>query len=420
MAVIFSSLGDKDDFDTVVGSVTDTVDATYLTGVKIRLSTNSPAAAAHVTKNSILGDAGRRVVLGWLTLSSLPAAGRVIAQILDSSGNSVWGLQLSAAGVLFNAPTGATSATGRTLVINSRLLLEVAYTITNTTTFEFRVYVNGVLDSTANAGTLTRTGSNRLQIGRAATWPVNSTMDISGVYVDDVADLSSAAIASQLFFGYPTIGTRFLSDGGDVTSDLSDWSTVPAQATSDTSHPQAGTRGIKLAGTTGVNVALVKNAVLSDAGGRGSCWVYFDGYPTTPAFSTIISARRRDGFTVMAIVVNNAGEIFVQPVTTAFLASGTHVDDGTQTVALNTLTEISWAFTITGPTTYTMAVWVNGVLSSSQTGSYGALETIWTESFVLSNRTTVAGTNFWFDTVLTEPVTALLPRIQHYRRLRAA
>lgn len=188
-ALIFTSVGETTDFTATAGDVTDAAESAFLSGFRMRLNVGSPAVTASATKNSILADAGRRMTFlaRW---SAFPSANRSFLGLQDSSGNYVYVAQLTAAGVLVNAPVGATAATGSTLSTNTIYRISLSYTITNTTTFTFKLYVNNVLDSTANAGTMTRTGTDRLQFIHANTWPVNMTGDYSSIYVDDGADLN--------------------------------------------------------------------------------------------------------------------------------------------------------------------------------------------------------------------------------------
>ncbi len=187
MSAIFYSRGDKDDFTTLAGTVTDVADAAFGSGQKMRLSVGSPAVTVSATRNSVLADAGRRLTFE-VVFSALPSASRSFFVINDTSGNAVFVLQLSSGGALINAPVGATAVVGSMLATGTKYRISVGYTVTNTTTFEFRVRVNGVLDSTANAGTLTRTGSDRLQFIHNTNWPVNGTYDYSNIYVDDGTD----------------------------------------------------------------------------------------------------------------------------------------------------------------------------------------------------------------------------------------
>ena len=70
-----------------------------------------------------------------------------------------WCLILGAGGKLVNTPQGATAVTGSTVLsANTWYRISVSYYVQNLTTFTFKVYVNGVLDSTANAGTMSLGG----------------------------------------------------------------------------------------------------------------------------------------------------------------------------------------------------------------------------------------------------------------------
>lgn len=84
--------------------------------------------------------------------------------IQQPGGTVVMNLALQTTGKINNTPNGATTATGTAvLAINTWYRISISYFVTNTTTFAFKVYVNGVLDSTANAGTMANITSNKFR-----------------------------------------------------------------------------------------------------------------------------------------------------------------------------------------------------------------------------------------------------------------
>ena len=79
------------------------------------------------------------------------------------------------------------------LAINTWYRISFSYYITNTTTFQGKIYINGILDSTANAGTLTRTGSDNFVLGLASGGRGNNI----NYYFDDIYVATGGASSSS-------------------------------------------------------------------------------------------------------------------------------------------------------------------------------------------------------------------------------
>lgn len=112
--------------------------------------------------------------------------------LYDASLNQVYTLFLTAGGNLKSQPVGATAVTGTQGIepgVWYRFCL--SYVITNTTTFSFKLYVNGKLDTTATAGTMTRTGTALGVFACAAASQKNGrSIWTDNIYVDDRSDQS--------------------------------------------------------------------------------------------------------------------------------------------------------------------------------------------------------------------------------------
>jgi len=152
----------------------------------IALDTGSPAGNSTATKNGVLADAGRRVSL-WVRFSdSTPDVNTNIVIFQNTSGNNVYNLVLNTTGVLSNNPVGATAVAGtKVLSDNTWYRITISYTITNTTTFRFELYIDGVFESSATAGTLTRTGTDKFRIASNGGAGANKINRFDDIYIDD-------------------------------------------------------------------------------------------------------------------------------------------------------------------------------------------------------------------------------------------
>jgi hypothetical protein len=119
-----------------------------------------------------------------LLFDSLPAAVAGFWALLTSVGLTVATVNVNATGTLALAPAGATLVNGTTvLAINTWYVIGLAYTITNTTTFRFDLFINDVLELSATAGTLTRTASSIFQPRIGSAWGTNRNLWIDDIYV---------------------------------------------------------------------------------------------------------------------------------------------------------------------------------------------------------------------------------------------
>lgn len=154
----------------------------------IKLSTGSPAVQARAQADTVLADAGRRISFWYRQSATTPAQANMLS-IQDGSGLSVCVFNLLTNGTLRIAPSGATAADGTTVfAVNTWHRISIAYTITNTTTFKFVLWIDGILQATATAGTLTRTGSARLLLIASVSSGVNFDAWYDDIYVDNGSD----------------------------------------------------------------------------------------------------------------------------------------------------------------------------------------------------------------------------------------
>lgn len=176
-------------FSSISGATVTSDSSVVFTGPRsIRFHTT---LLSYVNKNAILADAGRRISFRF-RFDTLPAStsAQVLSCATSGGGADVLTLYLSSAGKLVNTPVGATPATGTTtLSTNTWYQVCFCYSVTNTTTYQVKVYVNGVLDSTTSAGTLTGVGTSDLYLVADTNFG-DALVYVSDIYVDDTNDKS--------------------------------------------------------------------------------------------------------------------------------------------------------------------------------------------------------------------------------------
>lgn len=170
-------------YATNSGTVTAATDQSHTGSYSIKCNSGAGAVTALVsTKTGILADSGSQISF-YFRFDVLPSANETFCFINDSSNIVVLKTRLGPSGVIVNSPQGATAATGtKILAVNTWYRICISYYITNTTTYQCKVYVNGVLDSTTNAGTLIRTGTNRLMLQIEGTAGANKNHWFDDIY----------------------------------------------------------------------------------------------------------------------------------------------------------------------------------------------------------------------------------------------
>lgn len=140
------------------GTVASATDQSYTGPRSIKL-TSTPTVDA-VLLTGFAQDTGTRISFRFM-FSALPAAKASIFATLNGAATlAQYILYLNTNGTLNSEPVGATAATGtKVLAANTWYQISICYTITNTTTFRFVVYVSDFKDTDTSAGTLTNTAS---------------------------------------------------------------------------------------------------------------------------------------------------------------------------------------------------------------------------------------------------------------------
>lgn len=153
-----------------------------------KVSSGAGNATAGFRKAGIMADAGRRGSFSFI-IDTIPTTMAKIFMITQSSGTNVLIINLNTNGKLQFGGLGATQVNGSTtLAVNTRYRISFGYTITNTTTYRFDVYVDGVSQGSATAGTLTNVTSDRIYIGFSTAPGANINAWYGDIYIDDGTD----------------------------------------------------------------------------------------------------------------------------------------------------------------------------------------------------------------------------------------
>ncbi len=205
----------------------------------------------------------------------------------------------------------------------------------------------------------------------------------------------------------------YLSDCGDATGDLSEFAGVSGTVSVSTNRPVTGTRSLEMDSGGGSAAYVITSAdpagafPLQGAGNagsrRGSSYHEFDAYPATSA----------------AIIRDHSGAFFeIRLTSTGTLqlvtnqtASPVTLKTSVATVSLNTQTRVSWAYTTTTTSNFTIKVWIGGSLVITATQADGTLGDVggynldygWFTNPGASKKTWVD--NIWVenDATLTDP-----------------
>lgn len=173
-------------FAAITNNASSATDQAY-TGLRsIKLFTGSPALQAIVrTGAGVVADAGSQISF-YIRRTRIPTANETTPLFIVATSGvlSIFTLSWGTAGTIWNRPQGATAVQGTAvLAINTWYRVSVSYYITDTTTYTCKVYVNGVLDSTTNAGTLTRTASSLVRFLGHDGIGANESVWIDNIYV---------------------------------------------------------------------------------------------------------------------------------------------------------------------------------------------------------------------------------------------
>lgn len=302
-------------------------------------TTATPADANLWTTNGTLADAGRRISVWWRGDTRPGLNGQSIITLATANhANFVCAVQMNTNGTLTLFPNGATAATGTNpLQVNTWYRLTFSYTVTNTTTFQFKLFINGTLEATSNAGTLATTGTSQLQLQTDSGFGANVISWFDDVYVDDGATLDDPGnihVTAKRPFANGTLngwGILFGSAGPYGSGRAQYVNNEPLDTTSGITNNGTGpaTQEFTIEAVAVGDVGLT-NATL--VGVRG--WVYGDSTPDSTGNIIV------DG-TQTAIALTATKTLFAQnSATPTVYPAGTGADIGAVTTAADVITHL--------------------------------------------------------------------------------
>lgn len=180
-------------FASTAGSPTSATDQVHTGKRSLKLSIAGGGFASAISPNGVCPAAGTRMSL-WFRTSRLPASGTY--QFMEASTNGgasdVIALRLGSTGKIDIDTGGGTVLGAGTIAISANTWTRVclAFTITNTTTFTARLFINGVLAASAvNSGTLLSAASSVLAL--SIFDPTNAvSLWYDDIYIDDSSSLT--------------------------------------------------------------------------------------------------------------------------------------------------------------------------------------------------------------------------------------
>ncbi len=194
-------------FNNTAGTVASVTDQIVTGPRSLKLSTGAGATSARADANVTMADIGRRVSYFWY-YDVAAAAQDSHGFVLRSAAGQIFQVQLNTNSTLNILPAGTAGVNGSYVTsVNTWYWIVVAYYITNSTTFAFKLYLHdtsgNLLDTiTANTGTLTRTTSTVARFNIGSTIGANRNVWFANFYIDD-----GASSASQPDFSAPVLVT---------------------------------------------------------------------------------------------------------------------------------------------------------------------------------------------------------------------
>lgn len=170
----------------------NTLSHTGSRSIKADVTSGGAASGAYVKTNTgTVSDAGAAISF-WIYINSVaPASNAMFFAVATTTPSNILGLGITTGGKFRICGRGATAVDGATsVVVNTWYRLTVAYSITSSTVWTAKLYLNGTLEaSTGNAqGTLGVTGASVVLFGWNVTGSVDAfgTMPVITCWFDDI------------------------------------------------------------------------------------------------------------------------------------------------------------------------------------------------------------------------------------------
>lgn len=160
----------------------------------IKIDSGPSNVAPYIRRTGVLADAGRRIS-AYFNFTNIPSTTNIrLFFVRTSAANPIIGIRMTSTGQLqmANGTTQCGTVAGSTLSTGKWYRIAISYTITSTTSFTVKVYLDGVLDMTATGSdcTLANTSSDMLNIGWENAPGANKVFNVDNIYVDNGSDLT--------------------------------------------------------------------------------------------------------------------------------------------------------------------------------------------------------------------------------------
>ena len=353
------------------GTTSDTAVIHNLQPRSIKATSTFGTVNVNVTSpSSILADAGCSISF-YVNFTSFETITEIPNCWIQTSGAvNIFSLATTSSGVL-QLRTGAAGgaqldSNGSTLVTGTWYKITISYTITSTTVFNIKVFVNGVSDITATSGTLGTTVSSQFSLGWQGNGPGvgvatgGNIVNFSDIYVDDsaVADVGNINVTAKL-----PASNNVNNFDTEIGSSANRWDDVDERPLSEAKGwQQAGTSVV--AENYGLQTAANGDADLSTAQLRSrSAWIWAKRGAPTAYFSYSSTQQGKGGAAattlVFAAVTTAVGDVVV-------VTFSDQVDGTAPTIADNFTN--TWTALTGGTNTVRMSTWY-AVIASGKSGS---------------------------------------------------
>lgn len=186
---------------SATGTVVSATDQQHTGPRSVKLSTGAgPTDAVTRTPDGMFDAAGSQYSIWFRTNDVTVGSNSPILRIQTAGGAAaLHAIFINTGATLTQTPTGATAVVGATVLsVNTWYRISLSFYITNSTTFAFKLYINGVLESTATAGTMSQTAPARLALLASQVLGTNADC-----WFDDLVIVTGGASSSA----QPDLGT---------------------------------------------------------------------------------------------------------------------------------------------------------------------------------------------------------------------
>lgn len=184
--VTFLEAGTDSTFDvTMYTTSCATSSTTAHTGPRsLSLSTGAgPSTCTADTPTGILSDSGTQINF-WFQFNTAPTGSNAAIVTARQAGGPVWSVTLTTSRTLTMDMEGGTDDPGATVLSTGTWYrITVSYYFDSTVAYQSRLYINGALEATTNAGTMTRIAPTFLRMAANLAIGTNRTFLYDDLYI---------------------------------------------------------------------------------------------------------------------------------------------------------------------------------------------------------------------------------------------